>query len=45
MGKLRNGELTAEARRQEQRKSVDTNRIEFDLVNDMHARNSWRLPV
>ena len=40
-----NGELTAEARRQEQRKYVDPNGIKFDIVNDMHARNSWRLPV
>jgi catechol 2,3-dioxygenase-like lactoylglutathione lyase family enzyme len=44
-GQVRNGELTAEARRQEQRKYVDPNGVKFDIVNDMHARNSWRLPV
>ena len=44
-GQVRNGELTAEARQQEQRKYVDPNGVKFDIVNDMHARNSWRLPV
>ena len=44
-GQMQNGELTAEARQQEQRKYVDPNGIKFDIVNDLHARNSWRLPV
>src|SRR3954466_9300837 len=44
-GQIRDGELTAEARQQEQRKYVDPNGVKFDIVNDMHARNSWRLPV
>jgi methylmalonyl-CoA/ethylmalonyl-CoA epimerase len=44
-GQVRNGGLTAEARQQEQRKYVDPNGVKFDIVNDMHARNSWRLPV
>jgi catechol 2,3-dioxygenase-like lactoylglutathione lyase family enzyme len=44
-GQLKNGELTADARTQEQRKYVDPNGIKFDIVNDVHARNSWRLPV
>jgi len=39
------GELRAEARQQDQRKYVDPNGIKFDIVNDLHARNSWRLPV
>jgi len=44
-GQIENGELIAEARQQEQRKYVDPNGIKFDIVNDLHARNSWRLPV
>ncbi|MES2561809.1 MAG: VOC family protein [Pseudomonadota bacterium] len=44
-GQLENGEVKAEARQQEQRKYVDPNGVKFDIVNDMHARNSWRLPV
>ncbi len=44
-GQMENGELKAEARQQEQRKYVDPNGIKFDIVNDLHARNSWRLPV
>ena len=44
-GQMKDGELTAEAKRQEQRKYVDPHGVKFDVVNDMHARNSWRLPV
>src|SRR5215216_6259380 len=44
-GQLQNGQLTADATTQEQRKYVDPNGIKFDIVNDVHARNSWRLPV
>ena len=44
-GQLENGELKPEAREQEQRKYVDPNGIKFDIVNNVHARNSWRLPV
>jgi catechol 2,3-dioxygenase-like lactoylglutathione lyase family enzyme len=44
-GQLENGQVIAAARQQEQRKYVDPNGIKFDIVNDMHARNSWRLPV
>ena len=44
-GQMKDGQLTAEARQQEQRKYVDPNGIKFDIVNDLHARNSWRLPV
>jgi catechol 2,3-dioxygenase-like lactoylglutathione lyase family enzyme len=44
-GQVKDGELTAEARKQEQRKYVDPHGVKFDVVNDMHARNSWRLPV
>ena len=39
------GALKAEARQQEQRKYVDPNGIKFDIVNDLHARNSWKLPL
>jgi len=39
------GQLKAEARQQDQRKYVDPNGIKFDIVNDLHARNSWKLPV
>ena len=42
-GQLKEGELTAEARAQDQRKYVDPNGIKFDIVNAAHARNSWRL--
>ena len=44
-GQLKNGQLTPEAQQQEQRKYVDPNGIKFDIVNPLHARNSWRLPV
>jgi catechol 2,3-dioxygenase-like lactoylglutathione lyase family enzyme len=44
-GQVENGKLTAEARKQEQRKYIDPNGIKFDIVNGEHARNSWRLPV
>jgi catechol 2,3-dioxygenase-like lactoylglutathione lyase family enzyme len=39
------GQLKVEARQQDQRKYVDPNGIKFDIVNDLHARNSWKLPV
>jgi len=39
------GKVKAEARQQEQRKYVDPNGIKFDIVNDLHARNSWKLPL
>lgn len=44
-GQMEGGKLTAAAQQQEQRKYVDPNGIKFDIVNDMHARNSWRLPL
>ena len=44
-GQLKDGQLTAEAQQQEQRKYVDPNGIKFDIVNNLHARNSWRLPL
>ena len=44
-GQMEDGNLTAVAQQQDQRKYVDPNGIKFDIVNDMHARNSWRLPV
>lgn len=44
-GQIEDGKLTAAAQQQDQRKYVDPNGIKFDIVNDMHARNSWRLPV
>ena len=44
-GQMEDGKVTAQAREQEQRKYVDPNGIKFDIVNNMHARNSWRLPV
>jgi catechol 2,3-dioxygenase-like lactoylglutathione lyase family enzyme len=44
-GQMEDGKLTAAAQQQDQRKYVDPNGIKFDIVNDMHARNSWRLPV
>ena len=44
-GQMENGKVKAEARQQDQRKYVDPNGIKFDIVNDLHARNSWRLPV
>ena len=44
-GQTKNGEVIAAAREQEQRKYTDPNGIKFDIVNDAHARNSWRLPV
>jgi HflK protein len=42
-GQLENGEIVAAAREQHQRKYVDPNGIKFDIVNAMHARNSWKL--
>ncbi len=44
-GQMEDGKLMAEARQQDQRKYVDPNGVKFDIVNDAHARNSWRLPV
>ena len=44
-GQMEDGTVKAEARQQDQRKYVDPNGIKFDIVNDLHARNSWRLPV
>jgi len=44
-GQMEDGKLTEAAQQQDQRKYVDPNGIKFDIVNDMHARNSWRLPV
>lgn len=44
-GQMANGEVTVEGRQQDQRKYVDPNGVKFDIVNDAHARNSWRLPV
>lgn len=44
-GQVKEGKLTADAQTQEQRKFEDPNGIKFDIVNDVHARNSWKLPV
>ena len=44
-GQMVEGQVTAEAREQDQRKYVDPNGIKFDIVNNAHARNSWKLPV
>lgn len=44
-GQMEDGKVKAEARQQEQRKYVDPNGVKFDIVNNLHARNSWRLPV
>jgi len=44
-GQTVGGEVTAEGREQDQRKYVDPNGIKFDIVNNAHARNSWKLPV
>jgi len=44
-GQMEDGKVKAEALQQEQRKYVDPNGVKFDIVNDLHARNSWRLPV
>ena len=44
-GQIESGQLTAEARAQDQRKYVDPNGVKFDIVNPAHARNSWKLPV
>ena len=44
-GQLQDGQVIEAAREQEQRKYVDPNGVKFDIVNDAHARNSWRLPV
>jgi catechol 2,3-dioxygenase-like lactoylglutathione lyase family enzyme len=44
-GQMEGGQVTAEGRQQVQRKYLDPNGVKFDIVNDAHARNSWRLPV
>ena len=44
-GQLKDGRVIESARSQDQRKYVDPNGVKFDIVNDAHARNSWRLPV
>jgi lactoylglutathione lyase len=44
-GQMVDGEVTAQGREQDQRKYVDPNGIKFDIVNNAHARNSWKLPV
>jgi catechol 2,3-dioxygenase-like lactoylglutathione lyase family enzyme len=44
-GQMENGQLTVEARVQDQRKYVDPNGVKFDIVNAAHARNSWKLPL
>jgi methylmalonyl-CoA/ethylmalonyl-CoA epimerase len=44
-GQIEHGQLTAQAREQDQRKYVDPNGVKFDIVNAAHARNSWRLPL
>jgi len=42
-GQMQDGQLVESARQQEQRKYTDPNGIKFDIVNALHARNSWRL--
>ena len=44
-GQMKDGRMIESARTQDQRKYVDPNGVKFDIVNDAHARNSWRLPV
>ena len=44
-GQLKDGKLTADALTQEQLKFEDPNGIKFDIANNVHARNSWKLPV
>ena len=44
-GQMVGGQVTAEGQEQDQRKYVDPNGIKFDIVNNAHARNSWKLPV
>ena len=44
-GQVVDGKVTAEGREQDQRKYIDPNGIKFDIVNNAHARNSWKLPV
>jgi methylmalonyl-CoA/ethylmalonyl-CoA epimerase len=44
-GQMQDGKITEAAQKQDQRKYVDPNGIKFDIVNNEHARNSWRLPV
>ena len=44
-GQMKDGQVIEAARAQDQRKYVDPNGIKFDIVNDTHARNSWKLPV
>ena len=44
-GQMQDGKVIAAAREQDQRKYIDPNGVKFDIVNDAHARNSWRLPV
>jgi catechol 2,3-dioxygenase-like lactoylglutathione lyase family enzyme len=44
-GQVKDGKLTSDAQTQEQRKFEDPHGIKFDIVNNVHARNSWKLPV
>jgi catechol 2,3-dioxygenase-like lactoylglutathione lyase family enzyme len=44
-GQMQGGQVIEAAKAQEQRKYVDPNGIKFDIVNDLHARNSWKLSV
>ena len=44
-GQLMDGQVVEAARTQEQRKYVDPNGIKFDIVNSLHAQNSWKLTV
>ena len=44
-GQVKDGQLTADAQHQEQRKYVDPNGVKIDIVNTVHARNSWRLQM
>src|SRR5262245_3317363 len=39
------GKVKTEVSQQDQRKYRDPNGVKFDIVNDLHARNSWKLPV
>ena len=44
-GQMKDGKLTQDAVTQDQRKFEDPNGIKFDIANNVHARNSWKLPV
>ena len=44
-GQMKDGQLTPDAQQQEQRKYTDPNGVKFDIVNTVHARNSWRLQM